>query len=92
MYCQSCGAAAPTKYVEFYQNIGLVLLRLHNSVKGRLCRSCIRKYFWEYTLITAVAGWWGVISFFVTPCFLVNNTVQYLLCLGMPASRDPLRY
>src|SRR5262249_37550116 len=29
-------------------------------------------------------GWWGLISLILTPCFILNNTVRYLLCLGMP--------
>jgi hypothetical protein len=47
-------------------------------MKGELCRSCSRKYFWDYTLITLVAGWWGVISAFITPLFIFNNVVSYL--------------
>lgn len=31
MVCESCGVEAPTKYVELYQNIGLLILNLHKS-------------------------------------------------------------
>jgi hypothetical protein len=84
-YCQNCGQRAPTRYVVFYQNIGLLILRLGKVMQGRLCKACIHKTFWEYTLITFFAGWWGLISFFLTPFFLINNVVRYLGCLGMPA-------
>jgi hypothetical protein len=30
--CQACGCVAPTKYVEFYQNIGALVMRYHKSV------------------------------------------------------------
>jgi hypothetical protein len=84
MICQDCGVEAKTKFVSFHQNIGLLIMRLPKTVEGHLCKSCINKHFWEMTGITAVAGWWGVISFIVTPFFLLNNIVRYLGCLSMP--------
>jgi hypothetical protein len=87
-YCQACGANAPTRYVAFYQNIGLLVLRLHKSVEGELCKACVHKYFWELTMITLVAGWWGLISFIITPFFLLNNIIRYIGCLGMPSSHE----
>lgn len=83
MPCDVCGQRAPTKYVEFYQNIGMLIMRTSKSVKGELCKPCIDKHFWEYTLITAVAGWWGLISFCLTPIFLVNNVFRFCTTLGM---------
>jgi hypothetical protein len=47
-------------------------------VKGNLCPACAKKHFQELTLITLVGGWWGVISFLMTPFILVNNVLQYL--------------
>jgi hypothetical protein len=32
---------------------------------------------------TSLLGWWGIISFIVTPFFLLNNIGRYLFCLGM---------
>jgi hypothetical protein len=84
-YCQACGLEAPTKYVAFYQNIGALILRFGKSLEGNLCKNCIHKYFWEYTLFTATLGWWGIITFILTPFFLLNNTIRYLGCLGMEA-------
>ncbi len=84
--CQSCWTQAPTKYVEFYQNIGVIIMRFHKSIKGNLCKSCINKYFWEFTAINALLGWWGVISFIVTPFFILNNVIRYLGSLGMESN------
>ena len=89
-FCQSCGALAPTKYVEFYQNIGAIILRFHKSIKGKFCKSCINQYFWEYTLFTLLLGWWGAISFFVTPFHILNNVVRYIGSLGMGSVPDPM--
>src|SRR5438874_1688311 len=85
MVCQACGVEAPTKYVEFYYNIGALVLRFSKSIKGSLCKSCIHKYFWQFTLIDLTAGWWGMISFIITPFFILNNVGRYAMCLGMPA-------
>lgn len=78
MICQACGIEAPTQYVEFHYNIGLLIVRTQKSLKGTLCKTCITKNFREFTLINLLAGWWGVISFFVTPVFLVQNIIQYV--------------
>jgi GYF domain 2 len=86
--CQCCGQVAPTRYVVFYQNIGLLIMRQGKKIEGQLCKACIDKHFWEFTLITFLAGWWGVISFFLTPFFLINNVVRYLGCVGMRAGSD----
>ena len=84
MSCQSCGIDAPTKYVEFYQNVGLLFARQQAETKGNLCRRCIGKCFKSYTLTTLFLGWWGVISFCVTPFILLNNVIRYLLALRLP--------
>ena len=81
--CHICGVEAPTKYVEFHQNIGMFIARKSKSIKGNMCKSCIHRYFWEYTLITLFVGWWGMISAITTPFILLNNIVRYLLCLQM---------
>jgi hypothetical protein len=83
MICQACGVEAPTNYVAFYRNIGLLVIRFSNTMEGHLCKSCVHKYFWQYTSITFLLGWWGIISFIVTIFFLPNNIIRYLFCLGM---------
>jgi len=82
--CKTCGAQAPTKHVEFYQNIGLVVTRQWAKIEGNLCRRCIGAYFRSFTLTTLFLGWWGVISFFLTPLILLNNITRYLLSLNLP--------
>jgi hypothetical protein len=83
--CQVCGIEAPTKHVEFHQNIGALVMRFHRSVKGNLCKSCIHKKFWSMTGITATVGWLGMISIIIAPFFVLNNLIRYVGALGMPA-------
>lgn len=94
MICQACGVEAPTKYVEFHQNIGAFLVRFPRSIKGKLCKSCIHKYFWSYTSTTFLMGWWGSISLIVTPFYILNNVGRYLGCVTMkpvPPEAQPPR-
>lgn len=83
MICQACGIEAPTKNVEFHQNIGALIMRFSKSIKGNLCKSCIHKHYWQFTAINLLLGWWGMISLIFTPIFLINNFVRYMLCLSM---------
>ena len=83
MICQACGVEAPTKHVAFYQNIGALIMRFSKHFEGDLCKSCIHKYFWRFTLTNAFLGWWGMISFIVTPFFILNNVGRYVFCLGV---------
>ncbi|MEN6482569.1 MAG: J domain-containing protein [Anaerolineaceae bacterium] len=79
-FCESCGMPAETKYVAFFQNIGMIILRRVYSIKGNLCKNCIEYYFWTFTGKTMLLGWWGFISFFTTPLILLNNLIRYISC------------
>jgi hypothetical protein len=83
MICENCGAHADTRPVEFRQNIGMLFMRKYRKVRGNMCRACINKYFWEFTGVTLVLGWWGTISFFVSWWILFTNLLNYLQTLGM---------
>jgi hypothetical protein len=85
MTCQLCGVEAATKYVEFYQNIGALILRFQKEIKGEFCKNCIHEQFWIFTLVNVILGWWGIVSLIVTPFFILNNVIRYLCCLSMPA-------
>lgn len=82
-YCQSCGLPVETKYVEFYENVGMIIMRQHRSVKGNFCKSCIDYYFWNLTGKTMLLGWWGVFSFIISPFILLNNLIRFVFTLRM---------
>lgn len=83
--CQSCGVEAPTRYVEFHQNIGALVVRFHQAFKGNLCKRCLHQKFWKMTGVTAAVGWAGMISLVLAPAFVLNNLARYIAGLGMPA-------
>ena len=87
--CQGCGAEGETRKVAFHQHIGAVYLMFHRRVDGRLCKNCVHKHFWGKTITTIVLGWWGFISFFVTPVVILHNIGRYLFCLGMSSPTTP---
>lgn len=76
--CQVCGALAPLEYVEFNQNIGMLVTREHKYIKGNFCKNCIKKNFWSFTLVTIAVGWLGVISMIVAPVFILGNIFYYI--------------
>ena len=83
MICQTCGIEAKTRYVEFHQNIGALVMRFHKSMKANMCKNCVNSYFWRFTLTTLAVGWLGVISLVLAPIFVINNVVRYLSCLSL---------
>ena len=88
MYCQSCGAQAPTYKVFFVQHIGAIIFFFHKRISGSFCRSCVNKHFFEYFFTTLFLGWWGAISLFATPVVLIIDLVNYIPAV---AGLRPLR-
>ena len=82
--CQACRRQAPTKQVSFSSNIGLIILRIPRTIRGELCRRCISKYFWQYTLTTTFLGWWGVISFFYSLVTIPMNIGTFVGARSVP--------
>jgi hypothetical protein len=82
--CQVCGHDRPLKQVTLMQNVGLLVVRSPKTLRGLLCRECITKNFWSYTLITLFFGWWGVISFFYTLVALPTNLVTFIGSRRLP--------
>ena len=82
--CQACGAVAPTRYVEFKQNVGMLVMRRSKTVAGEFCKPCVHQHFWKTTGTTLAVGWLGRISMIVAPIYVVNNVVRYVSVLGMP--------
>ena len=80
--CQVCGSVRQTSPVTFHRNIGMLVARQTRSIQGNMCKTCVGKKFWDFTLKNIVFGPWGVISLIVTPIYLVTNTVNYISALN----------
>ncbi len=75
--CDICSLNKPTYYINLYENVGAFIVRYHKQIKGELCFECSKFVFWRFTLKTLLLGWWGVISFIITPFILLNNVIRY---------------
>jgi hypothetical protein len=86
--CQNCGRIAETKNATIYGNIGMLILRRTSTLKGKMCKSCIGYLCVSQGLVTLFLGWWGVISFIITPFILINNLFVFLSSLGMQQPQE----
>lgn len=86
--CQICGRSAETRQVGFTRNIGAIVLNFSRTTHGDMCRFCVEHYFWRYTLVSLLFGWWGVTSFFITLVWLPINIFCYVRCLRLRAPPD----
>jgi len=98
MFCQACGANAPATYVAFHSTTGAVVIWQHTHIKGNMCKKCINRHFWEYTLSNLILGWWSLPTLVLTPCCIINNLVRYIVALfrlrkfqSAPASQQTAR-
>lgn len=76
--CQLCGNMRETSPITFHRNIGMLVARQTRRLQGNLCKTCIGKQFWDFTVKNILLGPWGVISLIVTPIYLVTNTIAYI--------------
>jgi hypothetical protein len=76
--CTHCGLQAEVDDVTIMQIVGLVIVFQWKKMGGSWCRRCTDKELVPATLLSMFMGWWGLISFFLTPIFLAVNTWTFL--------------
>jgi len=81
-YCQTCGSMRQTSPVSFTRNVGMLVVRQTKTLKGNLCKSCVIKNFWDFTVKNLLFGPWGTISMIVTPIYFVTNIVSYISAMN----------
>ena len=59
--CSICGRL-PAWYLEFDQNIGLLVYRHVRTWKGVACKPCGTEIGRRYLRKTLITGWWGLVS------------------------------
>jgi hypothetical protein len=65
----------------------MLVMRFSKRIGGSMCEKCASKYFWEYTLMTALLGWFGIISFVMSPFIVIGNVVSYVKGAPSTASK-----
>lgn len=76
--CKCCGKEGPTANVRIIKQVGMLIARQQTTLEGRICKSCISENARNFSLVTLLLGWWGLISFFLTPFVLIGNFIAYL--------------
>ena len=76
--CQLCRNIRPTRSVTFRRNIGMVVVHQTRTLRADMCKTCMTKNYWDFMGKNLLFGPWGVISFIVTPIYLITNTYSYL--------------
>ena len=89
--CQACGRVGPTKSVTFMQNIGALIIRFPKTITGHLCKFCVDKYAFQYTAITMLLGWWGMIPFVYSLFAVPLNLFNWARTIGMPLPPDDVQ-
>ena len=84
--CEFCGERAPVTAVHYRQNTGMLIMRQSREWAGDACRTCGLRWFWKSTLHTFFLGWWGTISFIVTPFFILGNLHSLVKTLRIPSA------
>lgn len=79
--CQLCGIIRQTSRVSFARNIGMLVAHREKKITANMCKTCLKKNFWEYTGKNLLFGPWGMISLLLTPIYLVTNIVSYVSAL-----------
>lgn len=59
--CSICGRR-PAWYLEFDQNIGLLVYRHVRTWQGVACKPCGTEIGRRYLRKTLITGWWGLVS------------------------------
>ncbi len=85
--CELCGHHGPVAELTFHQNTGMLIMRRHQAYRANACRACHTGLFFRASLHTLFLGWWGTISFVLTPLFLLNNLWMLGVAQSLPAAQ-----
>jgi hypothetical protein len=87
--CKLCGST-PAANVTIHEHNGRLVWMVHKTNKGPVCRDCGTALLRHHQNSTLFQGWFGWLSFFITPVTLLLNlrTWRKVNALG-PPRRDP---
>lgn len=76
--CELCGAGQPIAHLFLTQRTGYIFARGYKQMSGEMCEACGKRLFKKVQLHNLLFSWWGVISFFLAPITLLENTFNYV--------------
>lgn len=81
--CSYCGRVVATRFMSFSKHFGMIIMMRTEDTSGHFCWRCMQVLYVENTLITLIAGWWGVISLLMTPMLVLTNTIEWISNWGL---------
>lgn len=89
LVCKLCGST-PAANVTIHEHNGRIVWMVHKTNKGPVCRDCGTALLRHHQNSTLFQGWFGWLSFFITPVTLLLNLNVWrkVKALG-PPHRDP---
>jgi hypothetical protein len=87
--CRLCGST-PAVNVRIREHNGRIIFMVSKTRRGPFCRSCGLALFRQMQNSTLYQGWFGMVSFFITPIILFLNVLAWLRLQALPhPSRNP---
>ncbi|WP_460526891.1 hypothetical protein [Flindersiella endophytica] len=88
LQCRFCGCV-PAAKTKFRGHRGMIILMTFLSSEGPFCRDCGLSTFRRMTSETLLAGWWGAMSFFITPLTVLLNLTRHGKVASLPPPSPP---
>lgn len=86
--CRFCGCV-PAADTTFRGHRGMIVVMSFLHVKGPFCRNCGLSVFRDMTAKTLIGGWWGYVSFIITPITVLINLTRHAKVAGLAAPMPP---
>lgn len=90
--CRRCGSV-PAAQVTYRAHRGMIILMQFRRIDGPFCRDCGLDAFRTMTADTMLQGWWGALSFCITPVILLLNlALRHKVAALAPPGPAPAPY
>ncbi|MBO2454226.1 hypothetical protein J4573_44565 [Actinomadura barringtoniae] len=86
--CRFCGCV-PAAETTFRGHRGMIIMMSFLHMKGPFCRDCGLSVFRDMTAKTLIGGWWGYLSFAITPFTVLINLVRRGKVAGLGPPMPP---
>jgi hypothetical protein len=84
--CTLCGSV-PAAAAKFRGHQGMIIIMRFLSLDGPFCRDCGLATYRNMTSRTLVQGWWGYVSFLITPLVVLFNLIPRQKVASLPPPR-----
>ena len=81
--CEVCGRG-PAAQLTLRRHVGMVIFQRFYKYKGPLCRDHGVENAREWLRLTAVQGWWGIVSFFVNFYAVLTDVIALRKAKTLP--------